>query len=64
MILLVALYQQLGERGNEIENDEYRMKKLDDLQKRLADAYSSIHHIELVRVLIFLVSLSETAGYD
>ncbi|XP_044484288.1 sister chromatid cohesion protein SCC4 isoform X2 [Mangifera indica] len=45
--VLTALYQQLGERGNEIENDEYRMKKLDDLQKRLADAYSSIHHIEL-----------------
>ncbi|KAJ0007480.1 hypothetical protein Pint_30700 [Pistacia integerrima] len=48
MILLVALYQQLGERGNEMENDEYRIKKLDDLQKRLADAYSSIHHIELI----------------
>ncbi|XP_031255430.1 sister chromatid cohesion protein SCC4 [Pistacia vera] len=46
--VLTALYQQLGEKGNEMENDEYRIKKLDDLQKRLADAYSSIHHIELI----------------
>lgn len=46
--VLTALYQQLGERGNEMENDEYRRKKLDELQKRLADAYSSIHHIELI----------------
>lgn len=31
-----------------MENDDYRRKKFDDLQKRLADARSSIHHIELV----------------
>ncbi|KAK2644662.1 hypothetical protein Ddye_019857 [Dipteronia dyeriana] len=46
--VLTALYQQLGEKGNEMENDEYRKKKLDELEKRLADAYSSIHHIELI----------------
>ncbi|KAJ4719268.1 MAU2 chromatid cohesion factor-like [Melia azedarach] len=46
--VLTALYQQLGERGNEMENDEYRRKKVDELQRRLADAYSSIHHIELI----------------
>lgn len=38
-----------------MENDEYRRKKLDELQKRLADAYSSIHHIELVRALCFML---------
>lgn len=38
-----------------MENDEYRRKKLDELQKRLADAYSSIHHIELVRALCFIL---------
>ncbi|KAK9279503.1 hypothetical protein L1049_013182 [Liquidambar formosana] len=46
--VLTALYQELGERGNEMENSEYQRKKADDLQKRLADAHSSIHHIELV----------------
>ncbi|EOY34733.1 Tetratricopeptide repeat-like superfamily protein [Theobroma cacao] len=46
--VLTGLFQQLGERGNEMENDDYRRKKFDDLQKRLADARSSIHHIELV----------------
>nr|AGG38121.1 maternal effect uncoordination 2-2 protein [Dimocarpus longan] len=46
--VLTALYQQLGERGNEMENDEYRKKKLDELQKRLADAYTSMHHLELI----------------
>ncbi|KAK6271634.1 hypothetical protein POUND7_008717 [Theobroma cacao] len=45
--VLTGLFQQLGERGNEMENDDYRRKKFDDLQKRLADARSSIHHIEL-----------------
>jgi MAternally-affected-uncoordination protein len=42
------LYKGLGEIGNEMENEEYRKKKLDDLQTKLADAHSSIHHIELV----------------
>lgn len=46
--VLTALYQELGEKGNEMENSEYRLKKVEDLQKRLADAHSSIHHIELV----------------
>ncbi|XP_042475190.1 sister chromatid cohesion protein SCC4 isoform X3 [Macadamia integrifolia] len=45
--VLTALYQELGERGNEMANSEYERKKADDLQKRLADAQSSIHHIEL-----------------
>ncbi|XP_022730009.1 sister chromatid cohesion protein SCC4 isoform X2 [Durio zibethinus] len=46
--VLTGLFQQLGERGNEMENDEYRRKKFDELQKRLADSRSSIHHIELI----------------
>lgn len=46
--VLTALYQELGERGNEMENAEYQRKKVEDLQKRLADAHSSIHHIELI----------------
>ncbi|XP_048139998.1 sister chromatid cohesion protein SCC4 isoform X2 [Rhodamnia argentea] len=46
--VLTALYQELGERGNEMENAEYQRKKVDDLQKRLADAHSSIHHIEII----------------
>ncbi|GMH12637.1 hypothetical protein Nepgr_014478 [Nepenthes gracilis] len=48
LTVLTALYQELGERGNEMENSDYQRKKEDDLQKRLADAHSSIHHIELV----------------
>nr|DAD38551.1 TPA_asm: hypothetical protein HUJ06_012873 [Nelumbo nucifera] len=50
--VLTALYQELGERGNEMENSEYERKKSDDLHKRLADARSSIHHIELVSTTI------------
>lgn len=46
--VLTALYQELGERGNEMENSEYQRRKADDLQKRLVDAHSSIHHIELI----------------
>ncbi|KAF3454772.1 hypothetical protein FNV43_RR05220 [Rhamnella rubrinervis] len=46
--VLTTLYQELGEKGNEMENLEYQRKKMDDLQKRLADAHSSIHHIELI----------------
>ncbi|KAK3039861.1 hypothetical protein RJ639_028254, partial [Escallonia herrerae] len=45
---LTALYQQLGEKGNEIENSEFYRRKVDDLQKRLSDAHSSIYHIELI----------------
>ncbi|KAL6978966.1 cohesin-loading factor complex subunit scc4 [Sarracenia purpurea var. burkii] len=45
---LTALYQQLGEKKNETENQEYQNKKVEDLQRRLDDARSSIHHIELI----------------
>lgn len=45
---MTALYQQLGEKGNETENSEYQSKKADDLQKRLANAHASVHHIELI----------------
>ena len=45
---MVGLYREVGERGNEMENSEYERKKEDDLQKRLSEAFSSIHHIELV----------------
>lgn len=44
-----ALYQQLGEKGNEMENEEFRKKKWDELQSRLSEARGSIHHIELVK---------------
>lgn len=53
--ILAALYQELDERGNEMENVEYHRKKVDELQKRLADAHSSIHHIELVREIVLLL---------
>ena len=43
-----ALYKELGERGNEMENAEYQTRKLEDVQKRLADAHASIYHIEIV----------------
>ena len=46
--VISALYQELGERGNQLENDDYQRKKIDDLHKRLADAHASIHHLELV----------------
>ncbi|KAG6738183.1 hypothetical protein POTOM_059748 [Populus tomentosa] len=49
--VLTGLYKGLGEIGNEMENEEYRNKKLDDLQTKLADAHSSIHHIELIAKL-------------
>ncbi|PIN25550.1 hypothetical protein CDL12_01708 [Handroanthus impetiginosus] len=45
---LTALYQQSGERGNELENLEYQRRKVEDLQQRLAIARSSIHHNELI----------------
>ncbi|GAB4824830.1 hypothetical protein Ancab_007700 [Ancistrocladus abbreviatus] len=46
--VLTALYQELGERGNEMENSDYQRKKVDDLEKKLAEARSSIHHLELI----------------
>lgn len=46
--VMTALYQELGEKGNEMENFEYHKKKSDELQRRLTNAHSSIHHIELV----------------
>lgn len=52
-----ALYQQLGEKGNEMENSEYYNKKADDLQKRLASAHASIHHLELVSPLLASLNL-------
>ena len=55
LLFCAALYQELGEKGNEMENLEYQNKKVEDLQKRLNDARSSIHHIELVRGKIVLV---------
>ncbi|XP_034687706.1 sister chromatid cohesion protein SCC4 isoform X3 [Vitis riparia] len=55
--VLTALYQELGERGNEMENSEYQRRKADDLQKRLVDAHSSIHHIELICMHLSVFSL-------
>lgn len=46
--VMSELYQELGERGNEMENTEYQRKKIDDLYKRLGDAFSSIYHVELI----------------
>ncbi|KAL5974879.1 hypothetical protein ACLOJK_031552 [Asimina triloba] len=46
--VLTALYRELGESGNEMENLEYERKKADDLQKRILDAQSSIHHLDLI----------------
>lgn len=36
-----------------MENEDYRKKKSDELQKKLSDAHSSIHHIELVQQFVF-----------
>lgn len=47
--VLTALYQELGESANEMENSEYERKKEDDLQKRLSEAHSQIHHLELIK---------------
>ncbi|ESW13988.1 hypothetical protein PHAVU_008G243600 [Phaseolus vulgaris] len=46
--VLTALYKELGERGNEMENVEYQTKKSEDLQRRLADAHASIYHFEII----------------
>jgi MAternally-affected-uncoordination protein len=56
--VLAALYRELDERGNEMENAEYQRKKVDDLQRRLADAHSSIHHIELVRAVVYFCAFN------
>lgn len=57
-MFLVALYKELGERGHELENLEFQKRREDDLQKRLVDAHSSIHHIELVRAThLFVLAL-------
>lgn len=59
--VLTALYQELGERGNEMENSDYQRKKADELHKRFADAHASIHHIELIsKVKIQVQQLHES----
>ncbi|XP_020254437.1 uncharacterized protein LOC109831513 [Asparagus officinalis] len=46
--VLTALYQELGERENQMENSEYERKKEEDLQKRLSEAHSRTHHLDLI----------------
>lgn len=46
--VMTALYQEAGERGNEMENSEYERRKNGDLQGRLVDARASMHHLELI----------------
>ncbi|CAN0876865.1 Sister chromatid cohesion protein SCC4 [Linum grandiflorum] len=53
--VLTELYQGLGEVGNQMENEEYQKKKSDELQMKLADAHSSMHHIELIETARFKV---------
>ncbi|CAL1411900.1 unnamed protein product [Linum trigynum] len=53
--VLKDLYQGLGEVGNQMENDEYQKKKSDELQRKIADAQSSIHHLELIEQSRFKV---------
>ncbi|XP_019461720.1 PREDICTED: uncharacterized protein LOC109360945 [Lupinus angustifolius] len=53
--VLTALYKELGERGNEMENAEFQSKRLADLNKRLGDAQASIYHIELIEKARFEV---------
>ncbi|CDP04024.1 unnamed protein product [Coffea canephora] len=45
---LTSLYQQLGEEGNEMENQEYQKRKVEDLQRRIGEASMSPHHFELI----------------
>ncbi|CAL9778278.1 unnamed protein product [Musa acuminata subsp. burmannicoides] len=60
--VLTALYREIGERGNEMENSEYERKKEDDLQKRLSEAHSRIHHLELIeKVMVKVQPLHEVA---
>ncbi|KAG0454971.1 hypothetical protein HPP92_023884 [Vanilla planifolia] len=53
--VLTDLYKELGERKNEMDNSEYEQKKEDDLQKRLFEAHSRAHHIELIEKVRFQV---------
>ncbi|KAL8172072.1 hypothetical protein V2J09_023876 [Rumex salicifolius] len=43
-----TLYEEVGERGNAMENADFQNKKVEDLHKKLAEAHSSIHHLELI----------------
>lgn len=47
-LVLAALYKELGEKGSQMENDEYKTKISKDLQKKLTNAQASIYHIEIV----------------
>lgn len=47
-----ALYEQVGEKGNEMENRDFEKKKVDELQKRLTNAHASVHHLELVSLYV------------
>lgn len=55
LTVLTALYKELGERGNEMDNADYQTKKSEDLHKRLADAQASIYHIEIIERVRFEV---------
>nr|GEV31372.1 sister chromatid cohesion protein SCC4-like [Tanacetum cinerariifolium] len=52
---LTALYEQVHEEENEMENREYEKKKTDELRKRLANVHASPHHRELIEKAKFLV---------
>ncbi|XP_071720041.1 sister chromatid cohesion protein SCC4 [Rutidosis leptorrhynchoides] len=52
---LTTLYEQVDEKENELENREYEKKKVDELKKRLANARSSAHHLELIEKTKFQV---------
>lgn len=52
---LTALYEQVHEEENEMENREYEKKKIGELQKRLANALASPHHRELIEKAKFQV---------
>lgn len=51
------MYQQLGEKGSEMENLDYQTKKVDDLQKRISSARFSSNHVELVKASTLLCAL-------
>ncbi|KAL4190091.1 hypothetical protein AMTRI_Chr08g210330 [Amborella trichopoda] len=55
--VLTELYQELGETANEMENSEYERKKADDLKKRISDAVSSVHHLDLIQTQVDKVKL-------
>ncbi|XP_008777742.2 sister chromatid cohesion protein SCC4 isoform X1 [Phoenix dactylifera] len=60
--VLTALYREVGERGNEMENSEYERRKEDDLQKRLSEAHSCTHHLDLIeKARIKVLPLHELA---